>query len=675
MAELDVDLSIAEWFALRSRVFENALTQFYVAFPGDFDLNVMEVWREYTGAGVTVAIYDDGVQGTHPELVANYDASLEVQSGSDGAPEIRNPDDDDAHGTAVAGIIGADRYGHVIGVAFDATIVGVDISDAAGRDSANTTGFRQNFDIVNQSFNVGSFDGWANPSNAPALYANLRDAVVLGRDGLGTIVVQSASNGRDNFSNAPTNTNQSGLQNNPYAVVVASVERNGYVASHSTPGSSILVSAFGGVDSIFTTDLTGPDGAGPGDYRAFGGTSAAAPQVAGIVALMLEANPNLGYRDVQEILAYSARHVGSDVGAAPSGNEHFTWQYNGAKDWNGGGLHFSEDYGFGLVDAHAAVRLAETWTQQSTFANRATAAATARVTSTQIPENGQVIPINYTENHNIEIETISITLRLTAREVDDLVITLQSPSGTITTLLDGTEGASTAGDVLSNETWTMTSNAFRGESSRGTWTLRITDIDDSNGVWDDAWLITSTSTLTMTGRSAAQAANDMYVYTDEFHDLANVDNRRLGLRDTDGGIDTINAAATTTNNFVRLNSPVSELAGGFVVIQEGTIENYIGGDGIDHVIGNASANRIVGGRGNDRLYGEDGNDELIGGAGDDILDGGTGSDRLVGGTATISTTWIRAISLSRRQARLTPRTTFCGAAVSILFSLQLELTR
>ena len=460
----------------------------------------------------------------------------------------------------------------------------------------------------------------------------------LGRDGLGTIVVQSASNGRDNFYNNsffPTNTNQSALTNNPEAVVVANVERNGHVASDSTPGSSILVSAFGGANSIFTTDLTGADGAGPGDYRAFGGTSAAAPQVAGIVALMLEANPHLGYRDVQEILAYSARHVGSDVGAGPSGNEHFTWQYNGAKDWNGGGLHFSEDYEFGLVDAHAAVRLAETWTQQSTFANRATAAASTQVTGTPILENGQVIPINYLETDNIEIETISITLRLTAREVDDLVITLQSPSGTITTLLDGTEGASTAGDSLSSQNWTMTSNAFRGESSRGTWTLRISDIDNSNGENDNSWLITSTSTLTMTGRSAAQAADDMYVYTDEFHqlflDLANVDSRRFNLRDTDGGNDTINAAATTTNNFVSLNSVTSELAGGFVTIQQGRIENYIGGDGIDHVTGNASANVISGGRGNDKLYGEGGRDVLNGGAGDDILDGGAGSDGLVGG--------------------------------------------
>ncbi|MFX5522508.1 hypothetical protein ABTD78_24870, partial [Acinetobacter baumannii] len=70
---------------------------------------------------------------------------------------------------------------------------------------------------------------------------------------------------------------------------------------------------------------------------------------------MLEANPHLGYRDIQKILAYSARQVDS-VGSA--------WTTNGAFNWNGGGLHVSHDYGFGAVDALAAVRLAETWTEQ-----------------------------------------------------------------------------------------------------------------------------------------------------------------------------------------------------------------------------------------------------------------------------------------------------------------------
>src|SRR6185312_13938872 len=90
------------------------------------------------------------------------------------------------------------------------------------------------------------------------------------------------------------------------------------------------------------------------------GTSFATPIVSGIVALMFEANPNLGYRDVQEILALSSHKIV---------DTNTTWDTNKARNWNGGGMHVSNDYGFGEVDALAAVRLAETWTTQQTGAN------------------------------------------------------------------------------------------------------------------------------------------------------------------------------------------------------------------------------------------------------------------------------------------------------------------
>ncbi|WP_152986643.1 S8 family serine peptidase, partial [Pseudovibrio sp. POLY-S9] len=64
------------------------------------------------------------------------------------------------------------------------------------------------------------------------------------------------------------------------------------------------------------------------DYEATQGTSFAAPIVSGVVALMLEANPLLGWRDVQEILALSAKQVDD-----PSTE----WSTNGASTWNGGG--------------------------------------------------------------------------------------------------------------------------------------------------------------------------------------------------------------------------------------------------------------------------------------------------------------------------------------------------
>uniref|UniRef100_UPI002B41143D S8 family serine peptidase n=1 Tax=Photorhabdus africana TaxID=3097554 RepID=UPI002B41143D len=93
------------------------------------------------------------------------------------------------------------------------------------------------------------------------------------------------------------------------------------------------------------------------DYTSMQGTSFAAPIISGVVALMLEANPNLGYRDVQQILALSARKI-NDPSTA--------WSDNSSHSWNGGGMHTSNDYGFGQIDARAAVRLAESWMTQST---------------------------------------------------------------------------------------------------------------------------------------------------------------------------------------------------------------------------------------------------------------------------------------------------------------------
>ena len=92
------------------------------------------------------------------------------------------------------------------------------------------------------------------------------------------------------------------------------------------------------------------------------GTSLSTPEVTGVVALMLQANPGLGWRDVQNILAASATHTGSAIGAAALGtNENSYWFLNDAANWNGGGMHFSNDYGYGMLNAYNAVRMAEVW--------------------------------------------------------------------------------------------------------------------------------------------------------------------------------------------------------------------------------------------------------------------------------------------------------------------------
>ena len=85
--------------------------------PG-IDINVSLVWEDYSGAGVLVAVVDDGVEHSHPDLAANYDTSIDVDYG--GNDDDAFPSGDNAHGTAVAGLIAADDNGlGGVGVAFD----------------------------------------------------------------------------------------------------------------------------------------------------------------------------------------------------------------------------------------------------------------------------------------------------------------------------------------------------------------------------------------------------------------------------------------------------------------------------------------------------------------------------------------------------------------------------
>ena len=130
----------------------------------------------------------------------------------------------------------------------------------------------------------------------------LRRGVEDGREGLGTVFVFSAGNS----AALGDNTNYHNFQNAREVITVGAVDSAGAAASFTTPGASVLISSYG-VDLI-TTDRVGREGVTSGNYTEMSGTSASAPMVSGIVALMLEVNPNLGYRDVQEILAYSATH-------------------------------------------------------------------------------------------------------------------------------------------------------------------------------------------------------------------------------------------------------------------------------------------------------------------------------------------------------------------------------
>ena len=593
---------------------------------GTWGLHTDKVWKDYTGEGVKIAIVDDGFQYTNPDLAPNYRTDLDWDTISKTGNALGTANDN--HGTAVAGVIAADDNGEgSVGVAFDSDIYGIRIgfngdTDLGENVDAYHYALTSDADIVNNSW------GYTTPfsDNARFDYTGtdyhdvvnaMQDLADLGRDGLGTINVFSAGNNRSSGDNA----NYHNLQNSIYAVTVGGINENGTYSQFSNPGANILVAAGG--TNVLTTDKLGVDGYTATDYIYFGGTSAAAPIVSGLIALMLEANPNLGWRDVQEILAYSAQQ--NDPLSS-------SWHTNGANNWNGGGLHFSHDYGFGAADAYTAIRLAETWTLQQTSANMAASAGAEQYTNLPITNAGGTGSINtgLFVQDNIEIEHVLVHLDIDHTKAGDLKITLISPTGMESILVDHpSNGAfTTAYDTLGID-FDFSSVAYWGEHSSGTWGLRIQDTVTGNTGTLNSW------SLSFTGNEITN--DDLYIYTNEFLKAATDGLHPRIIDDANGGIDTLNLSAVSSDSSVDLTFGSATIATHYVSItQQTVIENVMLGDGKDYVSGNAVSNHIYGGDGNDTIHGREGDDFLYGGDGDDYLNGNADNDTLYGGAGNDS---------------------------------------
>ena len=220
-------------------------------------------------------------------------------------------------------------------------------------------------------------------------------------------------------------------------MAVGAVDDQGIKSSYSERGANLWVSAPGGefcdTHTITTTDRTGALGDNPllgyVDYanlnytRCMNGTSASTPMVAGVAALMLQANPNLSWRDVRVILAKTARKNDSS---------NTEWKINGS------GINYNPNYGFGVVDAYAAVTTAKTYTAYLPTAEKTSAppvsspnlaipdAVVSGVTNTLFVTD--TIPV--TGSGITRIEFIEITFSATDHTYSgDLEITLTSPAG------------------------------------------------------------------------------------------------------------------------------------------------------------------------------------------------------------------------------------------------------
>ncbi len=332
------------------------------------DLNVRAAWPYTRGEGVVVAVADVGVELVHPDLAPRVAGGLNhnfSDSSTNGQPFGRSASW--AHGTEVAGLIAADGVNQsgMIGAAPGAQLASWVIFDA----SVTLVSDEQLMDMYQFASNVVSVQNhsWGHnleTQEAPTLLEQIgiSNAITFGRDGRGVVMVRSGGNLRTRGGNA----NDDGYLSDPRVLTVAATRVDGRVAGYSEPGACVLVAAPGGetgFPTLFTTDLLGTDGVNPiqflppnqdlsnyaFDAFGFSGTSASAPLVSGVVALMLSANPNLTYRDAQQILTLASRHFDlADPDVVT----------------NGAGFRVSHNVGFGVPDAGQAVWLARGWSNR-----------------------------------------------------------------------------------------------------------------------------------------------------------------------------------------------------------------------------------------------------------------------------------------------------------------------
>ena len=424
------------------------------------DLNVLAGWnRGSTGEGIVIAVVDDGVDLQHEDLYANARLDL-AYNWNGGSANDASPTSNDAHGTACAGLSSAviNNSVGVAGVAPRSRVTAFRLIASQIDSSDEADAFLKYNDQIHIKTNSwGPPDGMLYGPQQNVLRA-MKTASEQGRNGLGTILIFASGNG-----GAKDNVNKDGYANSMYTIAVASVDANGVHTYYSERGSCIVVSApsSGLTYGLVSTDPTGVPGSSNGNYTSgFSGTSASAPQVAGVVAMMLQVNPMLSWRDVQEVLIASANIVN------PAESGWFT---------NGGGFHFNHWYGAGLANAEQATRLAKTWEP-----------LTQRISTkkTIYPH----APIRHTfENASLafgqflRVEHVEIRVYITHALRNQLSLKLVSPMGSTSELTT----ASSTEDLYNTDdyrNWLFNSVFHWGEEGHGDWVFYFKDIFDDEHI-------------------------------------------------------------------------------------------------------------------------------------------------------------------------------------------------
>lgn len=495
------------------------------------DINIGNLHQQgIKGSGVTVAVIDTGLEIKHEDLVENIlsGKSYNYKTSNNDPTSIDKIGD---HGTSVTGIVGARGFNDIggRGVAPEASLIGLNYlvtqEEPHWYDSHGGERTKDAL-VINQSYGYGGmkprvFTSYWNEAHE----SWLKEITRKNNKGRGVLFVKSAGNlfQRVSLAHASAYSKNKSLPrltaNNTsidlsnasfYNTVVSALNANASdpLTSYSSTGAAVFISAPGGEDgsntpAIITTDSMGcvigyartgseRKGFNSGEEvlnedcnytSSFNGTSSAAPIVSGVAALIFSVDDAITWRDVRYIIAKTARKV--DDSFKPifvrSGGNSFT----GELSWitNQAGFNFHNWYGFGLIDASAAVKMAQSYTKDDLLAPLK---ETKFIPSDNLTELGidEGTPteknVNITKDDGLIIEAVQVKLNIEHERNSDLSIELISPKGTRSMLL-------TPRSLLTEKAYfkdtVLLSNAFYGEASAGTWKIKVTDTNSDDFIY------------------------------------------------------------------------------------------------------------------------------------------------------------------------------------------------
>ncbi|CAO3688258.1 unnamed protein product [Rhizopus stolonifer] len=430
--------------------------------PGN-DLNVSGVWKQgIAGKGVNVVILDDGLDFNSTDLADNFYAEGSYDF-NDHEPLPKPKLWDDTHGTRCAGQIAAVKNNVCgVGIAYESKVAGVRIlsGDLTDADEALALNYKyQDNHIFSCSW--GPTDNGETMEAPKGILAEaFVNGVQKGRGGKGSIYVFATGNG----ATSGDNCNFDGYTNSIYTITVGAIDHSNAHPPYSESCSAQLVVAYssGGGEYIQTTDV------GTGDCSdRHGGTSAAAPNAAGIFALVLSVRPDLTWRDLQHLCVQTA---------VPIQTEDSDWKTLPS------GRIYNHKFGYGKLDAFALVEAAkefksvnqQTWLDlPSPVKKRRIPDSTGQRSRKALKSTAKVTEGMIKAAGLLRLEHVTATVNIEHERRGDLIINLESPSHVKSELATRrTLDRSKAG--IKN--WKFMSVKHWEEEPVGDWVLSIYDV-------------------------------------------------------------------------------------------------------------------------------------------------------------------------------------------------------